>query len=167
VASTPQPPRPAVPFRQAGAATHPNGHRFVSEAVCTQSQGKEMKSIFILAGVAALAVSSPALADPGHGHGNGHGNRGDYSYEYDRDCPPGLAKKHNGCMLPGQARKLARGERWRSGYGNYYSYQRIPYEVRRRYDLNQRYHYYYNDGYLYAVDPRTMMVQQVVNALLR
>ena len=25
-------------------------------------------------------------------------------------CPPGLAKKHNGCMPPGQARK------WRVGY---------------------------------------------------
>lgn len=25
-------------------------------------------------------------------------------------CPPGLAKKHNGCMPPGQARKWRRGE---------------------------------------------------------
>ncbi len=82
-------------------------------------------------------------------------------------CPPGLAKKHNGCMPPGQARKLARGERWRSGYGDYYSYQRIPYDLRRQYDLNRRYRYYYNDGYLYAVDPRTMLVQQVIGALLR
>jgi Ni/Co efflux regulator RcnB len=24
-------------------------------------------------------------------------------------CPPGLAKKHNGCMPPGQAKKWARG----------------------------------------------------------
>ena len=129
-----------------------------------------MKSIFVLAGVAALAVSSPALADPGHGHGhgNGHGDRDrDYGYGYDRGCPPGLAKKHNGCMPPGQARKLARGERWQSGYGDYYSYQRIPYNVRRQYELNRRYRYYYNDGYLYAVDPRTMMVQQVISALLR
>lgn len=29
-----------------------------------------------------------------------------YSHEFDRGrCPPGLAKKHNGCMPPGQARK--------------------------------------------------------------
>ena len=27
-------------------------------------------------------------------------------------CPPGLAKKHNGCMPPGQAKKLV-GTRWR------------------------------------------------------
>jgi Ni/Co efflux regulator RcnB len=25
-------------------------------------------------------------------------------------CPPGLAKKHNGCMPPGQAKKWARGQ---------------------------------------------------------
>jgi hypothetical protein len=25
-----------------------------------------------------------------------------------RDCPPGLAKKDNGCLPPGQARKLNR-----------------------------------------------------------
>lgn len=127
-----------------------------------------MKAIFVLAGVAALAVSGPAMADPGHGrgHGNGHGH-GDYEgYGYG-NCPPGLAKKHNGCMPPGQARKLARGERWRNEYGNYYAYQSIPYDLRRRYDLNRRYRYYYNDGYLYAVDPRTQLVQQVIGALLR
>ena len=29
---------------------------------------------------------------------------------YKSHCPPGLAKKHNGCMPPGQAKK------WRRGY---------------------------------------------------
>jgi len=127
-----------------------------------------MKAIFVLAGVAALAVSGAAMADPGHGrgHGNGHGHGNYEGYGYG-NCPPGLAKKHNGCMPPGQARKLGRGDRWRSGYGDYYSYQRIPYDVRRRYDLNHRYRYYYDNGYLYAVDPRTMLVQQVISALLR
>lgn len=131
-----------------------------------------MKHFVLLAGAVALASSGQALAKPGNGHGHGHG----HGYGYDREgpvgygvggCPPGLAKKHNGCMPPGQARKLARGERWRSGYGDYYSYQRIPYDLRRQYDLNRRYRYYYNDGYLYAVDPRTMLVQQVIGALLR
>ena len=33
-----------------------------------------------------------------------------YEREYRGDhCPPGLAKKHNGCMPPGQARKWAYG----------------------------------------------------------
>lgn len=27
-----------------------------------------------------------------------------------RDCPPGLAKKNNGCVPPGQAKKYARGD---------------------------------------------------------
>ena len=34
-----------------------------------------------------------------------------YVRDYDRHghCPPGLAKKHNGCMPPGQAKKWQRG----------------------------------------------------------
>src|SRR5699024_5449974 len=70
---------------------------------------------------------------PGHGrqgdpgfHGNGadgvsvdvffNDYRRDIIRDYYRDafrtghCPPGLAKKHNGCMPPGQAKK------WRLGY---------------------------------------------------
>ena len=40
-----------------------------------------------------------------------HGER-DVGRDEDRDrrCPPGLAKKGNGCMPPGQARKWRRGE---------------------------------------------------------
>lgn len=125
-----------------------------------------MKQLILLAGAAALGIAGPALADPGHGHGRGHGYDNDYGYGRG-GCPPGLAKKHNGCMPPGQARKLHRGQRWESGYGSYYTYNRIPYDLRRRYDLNSRYRYYYNDGSLYAVDPRTMLVQQVISALLR
>ncbi|WP_341633110.1 hypothetical protein [Sphingomonas agri] len=122
-----------------------------------------MRHLLLLAGAAALGLAGPALGKPGNGHGHGHGDGdGDFG-----GCPPGLAKKNNGCMPPGQARKLARGERWQSGYGTLYSYGRIPYDVRRRYDLSTRYRYYYNDGYLYAVDPRTMLIQQVVGALLR
>jgi hypothetical protein len=70
-------------------------------------------------------------------------------------------------MPPGQAKKLYRGQRWRSGYGSLYSYRQIPYDLRRRYDLTPRYRYYYDNGYLYAVDPRTLLVQQVISALLR
>ena len=36
-----------------------------------------------------------------------------YQQQYDggrRGCPPGLAKKHNGCMPPGQAKKWAVGQ---------------------------------------------------------
>lgn len=73
--------------------------------------------------------------DHGHGrgkHGDDHGDRGGrewhegeryftsdsraylneyYASEYSRGhCPPGLAKKGNGCMPPGQARKWAVGQ---------------------------------------------------------
>jgi hypothetical protein len=122
-----------------------------------------MKHLILLAGAAALASTAPAVAKPGHGHG--HGN---YAYGYGMGgCPPGLAKKHNGCMPPGQAKKYGRGDRWRSNYGTYYTYNRIPYDIRQRYDLNSRYRYYYNDGYLYQVDPRTQLISQVISALLR
>jgi hypothetical protein len=127
-----------------------------------------MKSFLLLAGAAALGFAGPVLADPGHGHGHGNGRGHDYGYGYgDRGCPPGLAKKHNGCLPPGQAKKLYRGERWRSGYGTYYSYNRIPYDLRRRYALSSRYRYYYSGGTIYVVDPRTMLIAQVISALLR
>ncbi|HEY5711353.1 MAG TPA: hypothetical protein VIT38_05605 [Allosphingosinicella sp.] len=36
-------------------------------------------------------------------------------------CPPGLARKHNGCLPPGQARRLAAQHNW---YDRYWSYRR-------------------------------------------
>ena len=137
-----------------------------------------MTQLILLAGAAALGIAGPALADPGHGHGHDSGDWYDHGRGHDHDqgygigygrggCPPGLAKKHNGCMPPGQAKRWGRGDRWQNSYGSYYTYNRIPYDLRRRYDLNSRYRYYYNDGYLYQVDPRTMLIQQVISALLR
>ncbi len=43
-------------------------------------------------------------------------------------CPPGLAKKHNGCQPPGQAKK------WRKGYplGRDVEYFELPRELRMR-----------------------------------
>ena len=109
-----------------------------------------MKSIVLTVGTAAaLALSAPALADPGKGkgnngkpahaggpgksgkHGGGNGPHGhdsggldvdvnigigthftdaqrENTYNYYRNhsnCPPGLAKKNNGCLPPGQAKK--------------------------------------------------------------
>ena len=131
-----------------------------------------MKQALLFAGAAALGFVGPALAKPGNGHGNGHGHgRGydnAYAYGYgEGGCPHGLAKKHNGCMPPGQAKKLARGQRWQSLFGSRYGYGQIPYDLRRRYDLDPTDRYYYGNGYLYQVDPRTLLVQQVISALLR
>jgi len=136
-----------------------------------------MKHVMMFAGAAALAFAGPALAKPGHGggHGEGQGNwqgghgkdRG-YADGYGGNCPPGLAKKHNGCMPPGQAKKLYRvGQRFRSNYGTQWSYRQIPYDLRHRYGFDANDRYYYNNGYLYRVDRRTMLVEQIVSALLQ
>ena len=130
-----------------------------------------MKHLLIFAGAIAFAASGAAYAKPGNGHGNPHG----YGYGYGPQghvgygvggCPPGLRNK--GCMPPGQAKKMFRvGQRYNLGYGSRYAYRQIPYSLRRQYDLTGRYQYYYDNGYLYQVDPRTLLVQQVISALLR
>lgn len=128
-----------------------------------------MKMLMIMAGAAALAFAGQAAAKPGHGngHGNGWDNGDRESVGYGMGgCPPGLAKKHNGCMPPGQARKLARGQRFQQSYGSRYGYGQIPYNIRQQYNLDPRDRYYYSNGNLYQVDPRTMLVQQVISALL-
>jgi len=121
-----------------------------------------MKQILMLAGAVTLGFASPALAKPGNGHGNGHAFYGAGG------CPPGLAKKAIPCVPPGQAKKLYNvGQRFPVGYGSRLGYDQIPYDLRSRYGLNPYGNYYYGDGYLYRVNPRTMLIQQVVAALLR
>lgn len=149
---------------------------------CDIARGFEiMRHALLFIGAASLALAGAAVAKPGNGHGNGHGyDYGDeghgHGHGYGRDgpvgygvggCPPGLAKKHNGCMPPGQAKKLYRGERFPYGYGTSYGYRQIPYDLRSRYGLSPNDRYYYSGGYLYRVDPRTMLVEQVISALLR
>ena len=129
-----------------------------------------MKKLMILAGVAALAATGPALANPGKGKGHGakgHAAHGAIGYGTG-GCPPGLAKKGNGCMPPGQAKKLYNiGQRWPGNYGYAWNYNQIPYDLRTRYAFDPNYRYYYGDGYLYRVDPATMLIAQVVSAVLR
>ena len=127
-----------------------------------------MKHLLLLAGTAALAFAGSALAKPGNGHGNPHayGVNGPVGYGVG-GCPPGLAKKNNGCMPPGQAKKLYNvGQRYPANYGTPWAYNQIPYDLRTHYGLQPYGNYYYGDGYVYQVDPRTMLIQQVVSALL-
>jgi len=134
-----------------------------------------MKLTFLVAGAAAFAFAGPALAKPGHDKGHAksshaHGKHGKgSSYAYNgRGCPPGLVTMSNGCMPRGQAKKYYNiGQRYNRNYGNLWSYNQIPYDLRSRYDFDQSSRYYYRDGYVYRVNPRTMLVQQVVSALLR
>ena len=151
-----------------------------------------MKNIILLASAAALAVAGPAVAKPGNGHGHvatTHGKSGHvdkahgksargivvsdrygrlYALNARGSCPPGLAKKGNGCMPPGQAKKLySVGDRYRRNFGTTWGYNQIPDYLRNQYSFDPNDRYYYNNGYLYQVDPRTMLVQQVISALLR
>ena len=131
-----------------------------------------MKNLFLIAAASALAVSAPAVARPGNGHGHGHDfDYGEGAMGYGRGgCPPGLAKKAIPCMPPGQARKmLGVGQRVPYGYRGLTSYNRLPYTVRSYYgpQLDPYSRYIYNNGYVYRVDPRTMVVEQILNALTR
>ena len=131
-----------------------------------------MKQMLVIAGAVALGIAGPAVAKPGNGHGNGHGNAHRYGLNGPvgygvAGCPPGLAKKAVPCVPPGQAKKLAIGQRFPTGFANPYAYNQIPYDLRSQYGLNPYDRYYYNNGYLYGVDPGTMLVQQVIAALLR
>ena len=135
-----------------------------------------MKQVLIIAGAAAFAFAGPAYAKPGNGHGNGHGyGHGDpVGYGVNGPvgygaggCPPGLAKKNPPCLPPGQAKKLyGVGQRLPLGYGSPYAYNQIPYDIRSRYGLPVNGNYYYGNGYLYRVDPKTMLIQQALAAAL-
>lgn len=208
-----------------------------------------MSRMFLLAGVAALAVAMPAAAEKGGkggGHGNGHGKGGGQSAQveshgggygkgrghearpvrverhaqqargherhetrravarqdravrvrdhevrraaferrgrgyddndrrfrdesprfagYGRDCPPGLAKKHNGCLPPGQAKKLARlGDRFEPAR---YRAMALPANYRDFYRDSPSYNYRYGDeGYIYRVDSGTNMISGLIPLL--
>ena len=130
-----------------------------------------MKNLILIAGASALGMAGPALAKPGngHGHGNAHayGINGPVGYGVG-GCPPGLAKK--GCMPPGQAKKLfGVGQRVPLRYNGLLGYNSLPYNLRSYYgqQLDPRSRYIYDQNYIYRVDPRTMLVQQVLNALVR
>jgi hypothetical protein len=152
-----------------------------------------MKTLIMLAGAATLVAAGPAIAKPGNGHGHGQSHAGSanhgahmaathgsghgiladrYGRRYALDargsCPPGLAKKHNGCLPPGQAKKLYDvGQRYNRNFGNLWSYNQIPDYLRSQYQFDRGDRYYYNNGYLYQVNPRTMLIEQVISALLR
>ena len=71
-----------------------------------------------------------------------------------RDCPPGLAKKHNGCQPPGQAKRA--GDRYNNQNG------RVPDGYADRYRDTQQYIYRYNDGRIYQVDRYTNRIVRVI-----
>ena len=150
-----------------------------------------MKKLILLAGAAVLAAAAPAAAKSDQGHGKGkHGTMENgkahkaskssrslvasdrfgrlYALDGRGSCPPGLAKKNNGCLPPGQAKKLYNvGQLYNRNFGNTWTYNQIPNQLRSQYRFDQSDRYYYNNGYLYQVDPKSMLIQQVISTLLR
>ncbi|MCV2878689.1 excinuclease ABC subunit A [Sedimentimonas flavescens] len=75
-----------------------------------------------------------------------------------KGCPPGLAKKNNGCMPPGQVK-----HRWNIGdriHDDYYILRNPD-----RYGLNPRYDYWSKDDYVYRVDRRTGEILDLIGAV--
>lgn len=80
------------------------------------------------------------------------------------NCPPGLAKKNNGCLPPGQASKLyAVGQRLPSSL----RYYNVPVQYRDQYRDNADHYYRYDNGSIYQVDNRTRIITSVIDALVR
>jgi hypothetical protein len=78
-------------------------------------------------------------------------------------CPPGLAKKNNGCMPPGQAKKFFRvGERLPVSYLSSYN---IPDEYRDWYQDSADYSYRYDDGNIFRVDNQTNLISSLIPLL--
>jgi hypothetical protein len=146
-----------------------------------------MLKLAMIAATAAMAIAMPALAKPGKGQGQGHhgpsvhakgkahgphartrtvvrtkaGNR--YGANA---CPPGLAAKGNGCLPPGQARKLFNvGQRIPTGYNFYTPYGDLPLAYRDQYGLTDGYQYIHRDQSLYVVDPRTSLVTRIIDLI--
>jgi hypothetical protein len=145
-----------------------------------------MYKLLLAAGVASLAFATPASADLGKGKGHGgakhgqvakaHGKQGKHARMvhqahiganfWGNGCPPGLAKKNNGCLPPGIAKQRFNiGDRWNGNYG-LWNYNQVPLDWRTQYGLDPYNRYYYRDGYLYSVDPRTRLVEAVIQALI-
>ena len=143
-----------------------------------------MRMLLILAGAASiLALPGAAVAkDKGRG-GHGHDqyerhDRVDRGDRYDRDgrdgrggrvwanrqgCPPGLAKKHNGCLPPGQARKIGQRAPWNTD--RYVDYNSLPAYYRERYADTSGQRYYYEGNRVYTIDPTTQLIRGIINIL--
>ena len=75
-------------------------------------------------------------------------------------CPPGLWKKANGCLPPGQARALV-GQPIRNAE-RIAAFTTVPYSLRTFYPDTNDYYYRYGDGYLYRVNRTSSLIASVL-----
>lgn len=73
------------------------------------------------------------------------------------NCPPGLAKKGNGCMPPGQAKKYL-GSRIQQAYLD----RRLPYQYRSWYRDDDNHLYRYGDDYIYRVSRSNNLIDGII-----
>jgi hypothetical protein len=86
-----------------------------------------------------------------------------YALNYGASCPPGLAKKGNGCLPPGQAKKaLAVGSLLPVAYYQEYN---LPTDYSSFYYDDVDNYYSYDDGNIYAVDSRTNLIEALIPLL--
>ncbi len=146
-----------------------------------------MKKLMLAASAAAFVFAAPAYAGPGKGnskqsHPMGHkmGKSHKQGGLFDANdhakgfgvggCPPGLVNRTPSCVPPGHAkRRFGIGQRVPFGYNGLLGYNALPYDLRSRYGaaLDPRSRYIHDNSYLYRIDPQTMLVQQVLGALIR
>jgi len=105
----------------------------------------------IVATSAALTIAAAGAAQAGSKHENDR--RGDDYYASRGWCPPGLAKKHNGCMPPGQAKKARIGDHYWD-----YDYKRVD----RRDD---RYDFFRIGDVVVSADRKTGRILHLFDAL--
>ena len=79
-------------------------------------------------------------------------------------CPPGLAKKNNGCMPPGQLKqRFGIGEQIQGNWLNEYN---VPLSYQSMYrDNPDSYYRYDQNGYIYRIDRNTNMVSGLIPLL--
>ena len=127
-------------------------------------------------GNAQPKAHGPMLAGNGNGHSKGAG--GDRVAMQDRTvlvdsrgpgrdnyrvsqliggCPPGLAAKNDGCLPPGQAKKLIG-----SALPQAYSDDALDGPYRSWYRDNDRYYYRMGDGYIYRVDRGSNLISALI-----
>lgn len=96
--------------------------------------------------------------------GNGIRDRDERYAGGGKACPSGLARKDNGCLPPGQAKKMfGVGDRLPASYSSY----NLPEQYRDQYRDTAEDLFRYNDGNIYRIDRRTRLVEAVISLLGR
>ena len=140
-----------------------------------------MYTKLLLRGFAAavLTISGAAwAADPGKGnsaaaHGQkaqrGQSERGNSTQDWAgrqnqtrtaANCPRGLARKNNGCLAPGQAKKrFAQGDRLPAAFRT----SNVPAAYADQYRDTATSLFRYNSGSVYRIDRATQRIAQVIS----